>query len=418
MKPNSISLKKVKFPTMYPYINTNFELKSLTNLSRIKTRKNTLNKKSTGYVKPKKDIKSQISQMSNEITHYSLKSMSTVDRITRMKTENDVLVTDLQKNVKDNLKNKKKATASFQDLIDIYFNKGYRIPNFQSKKTNLFNQNPLMENKKNIEYFYEKTKGENEPQGEFDLDTYDEKNYKYLNKLNYYVQQCQNFVGGKTKCKEAPMKRKITRMRTYTKDNEECSKDIELLKSNLKEEEAHHKICYTSLSLKTKSHVKGEKRKRIINKPKRKSLIPSFARTATKFNTSTITAAHRTESTTFYSSAGFKTEPNESKIEHLYNLRNKLNFKEYIEAIEDYYQSEGIEIKRLTMDTLPYNFRHNFNVITNNVRDYNVTEIWGKNYNRLGRLGDCDGLLEENKNLDKGLQKLEYEYVNKFITIN
>ena len=114
MKPNSISLKKVKFPTMYPYINTNFELKSLTNLSRIKTRKNTLNKKSTGYVKPKKDIKSQISQMSNEITHYSLKSMSTVDRITRMKTENDVLVTDLQKNVKDNLKNKKKATASFK----------------------------------------------------------------------------------------------------------------------------------------------------------------------------------------------------------------------------------------------------------------------------------------------------------------
>ena len=95
-----------------------------------------------------------------------------------------------------------------------------------------------------------------------------------------------------------------------------------------------------------------------------------------------------------------------------------MNFKEYIEAIEDYYQSEGIEIKRLTMDTLPYNFRHNFNVITNNVRDYNVTEIWGKNYNRLGRLGDCDGLLEENKNLDKGLQKLEYEYVNKFITIN
>ena len=418
MKPNSISLKKVKFPTMYPYINTNFELKTLTNLSRIKTGKNTLNKKSTGYVKPKKDIKSQISQMSNEITHYSLKSMSTVDRITRMKTENDVLVTDLQKNVKDNLKNKKKATASFQDLIDIYFNKGYRLPNFQSKKTNLFNQNPLMENKKNIEYFYEKTKGENEPQGEFDLDTYDEKNYKYLNKLNYYVQQCQNFVGGKIKCKKAPLKQKITRMKTYTKDNEECSKDIEILKSNLKEEETHHKICYTSLSLKTKSHVKGEKRKRIIKKPKRKSPIPSFTRTATKFNTSTITAAHRTASTNFYSSFGFKTEPNESKIEHLYNLRKKLNFKEYIEAIKDYYQSEGIEIKKLTFDTLPNNFRHNFNVITKTVRDYNVTDIWGKNYNRLGRLGDCDDLLEENQKLDKGLRKLEYEYVNKFITIN
>ena len=116
-------LKKFRAKKMYPYLNIHISLKVEMNLSKRQKQRSTTDKKSSNYVKPLKDIKSQITAMSKEITSFSINNMSNKDKLTRLKTDNDFLVTDLHQNID---KSKKELQTCFKDLMIQYTHKGYK----------------------------------------------------------------------------------------------------------------------------------------------------------------------------------------------------------------------------------------------------------------------------------------------------
>lgn len=406
-------LKKFRSKKMYPYLNIHISLKVAMNLSKKQKQRSTTDKKSSNYVKPLKDIKSQITAMSKEITSISINNMSNKDKLTRLKTDNDFLVTDLHQNID---KSKKEVETCFKDLMIQYTRKGYKISNF-TKTSNLFNLNPLLESKKEIDSFYNNKKIKTINPDEDTLYS-DEKNFMYLNKLNNTVRKINNGTKNKdfTLNESQLFEKKLKKRKKIFEENIQYSKDIINLQKNIEDESKKYNSIIKK-STKGIYKLKGWDFNQKLSKRKA-TFEPSFTQTLSNFNKSTL---YSKKSTTIGSNFYTVTEssrndnPEMSKIEKLYKLKDTLNFDDFVRAIEDYYDYENKQIAPLNKGNIPQYFKHTFNSLNKTIQNYNVSEKFKKYYNKLGKLSQYSQLIEQNEKVDNTLGQLGYSYIDKYI---
>jgi hypothetical protein len=65
----------------------------------------------------------------------------------------------------------------------------------------------------------------------------------------------------------------------------------------------------------------------------------------------------------------------------------------------------------MTLDNFPKEMDYEINRIKQNVNNYNIGEIWGPIYNRIGKLDRLNVISDDLENVDKHLGKIDYEYV-------
>ena len=141
------------------------------------------NSKSTSKRKNKRDVlNNQISTLSYLIDKYTHSSKKNLYIIKKLKEENQHLINELNAHILNKSFFSKTTEQVFQDLVDKYRKRGYKIPNLTIEK-NLFAKNPLIiESKQDVDDYY---KNSIKNYGEFikDIDKYNEKNWVFLNKM-------------------------------------------------------------------------------------------------------------------------------------------------------------------------------------------------------------------------------------------
>ena len=102
-------------------------------------------------------------------------------------------------------------------------------------------------------------------------------------------------------------------------------------------------------------------------------------------------------------------------LEELYNQTKFIDLKKYknIESdIEDYFSIKyNRPVSTMTLDNFPKEMDYEINRIKQNVNNYNIGEIWGPIYNRIGKLDRLNVISDDLENVDKHLGKIDYEYV-------
>jgi hypothetical protein len=389
--------------------------------------------------------------MSNTIQSYSKKNNYNIELISKLKSENNMLIKQLNKNIvnKKNTELNQSIEKIFKDLIPIYKNRGYKIPDL-TLKHNLFNRNPLIiETRKDVNRFYE---NHEVTKGDFivDVENVNEKNFKYLKKVEKILfnakknsQQLQN-ENVKKKVREAQIQQldkiiKIEQEKEQEKVNlEDCSKlkkDIEKVKLSLNQLDKQEKRSQIKIE---NNFVFGnlDFKKMLINRIKKIKNKPNSSKVLnTLFDSSISNKRHNTISSTTISSV-MKGNPklikekknvlftsllklNKSKkkknLEELYNQTKFIDLKKYknIESdIEDYFSIKyNRPVSTMTLDNFPKEMDYEINRIKQNVNNYNIGEIWGPIYNRIGKLDRLNVISDDLENVDKHLGKIDYEYV-------
>ena len=438
----------LKKPEQYPYININ------SNVFLEEIKKHKLSPKSHEKKISNHDIKGQINRMSNTIQSYSKKNNHNIDIVSQLKSENKMLIKQLNKNIvnKKNTELNQSIEKIFKDLIPIYKNRGYKIPDL-TLKHNLFNRNPLIiETRKDVNRFYE---NHEITKGDFivDVENVNEKNFKYLKKVEKILfnakknsQQFQN-ENVKKKVREAQIEQldkiiKIGKEKEQEKVNlEDCSKlkkDIEKVKLSLNEldkEEKRRQIkieknfFFENLDFKKMLMNRINK---IKNKANSSKVLNSF------FDISRTNKRHNTVNSTTISSIAKKSpklvkgikhlllttinKKNASKkknIEELYNQTKYMDLKNYrtIEfEIEDYFKTKyNRPVSTMTLDNFPKEMDYEINRIKQNVNNYNIGDIWSSVYNRIGKLDRLNSVSDNLETVDKHLTKIDYDYVRQTV---
>ena len=140
----------------------------------------------------KDDISNQISSLSYLLSDYTKTSTKNLKLINELKTENDLLLSELDNNLQKSALFNKKTDEVFHDLIVQYSNKGYKIPNLD-RSHNLFKRTPLLiENKEDVDVYYQ---DDPTTKGNFitDINDFKEKNWVFLNKLNKECHKAKTF---------------------------------------------------------------------------------------------------------------------------------------------------------------------------------------------------------------------------------
>ena len=139
------------------------------------------------------DLNSQISSLSCLIDKYTYSSKRNLYIIKTLKEENQHLINELNSHILKKSFFSKTTEQVFQDLIDLYKKKGYKIPNLTIEK-NLFSKNPLLiESKQDVDDYY---RNNIKKSGEYivDIDKYNEKNWVFLNKINKQFVKSYDFT--------------------------------------------------------------------------------------------------------------------------------------------------------------------------------------------------------------------------------
>ena len=436
----------LKKPEQYPIININSNV-FLDGITKHKISSKSHEKKISNH-----DIKGQINRMSNTIQSYSKRNNYNLALISLLKSENNMLIKQLDNNIikKKNVALNQSIEKIFKDIIPIYKKRGYKIPDL-TLKHNLFNRNPLIiETRKDVNRFYE---NHEVTKGDFivDVENVNEKNFKYLKKVEKILfnakknsQQLQN-ENVKKKVREAQIQQldkiiKIEQEKEQEKVNlEDCSKlkkDIEKVKLSLNQLDKQEKRSQIKIE---NNFVFGnlDFKKMLINRIKKIKNKPNSSKVLnTLFDSSISNKRHNTISSTTISSV-MKGNPklikekkknvlltsllklNKSKkkknLEELYNQTKFIDLKKYknIESdIEDYFSIKyNRPVSTMTLDNFPKEMDYEINRIKQNVNNYNIGEIWGPIYNRIGKLDRLNVISDDLENVDKHLGKIDYEYV-------
>jgi hypothetical protein len=186
------------------------------------------------------------------------------------------MIKDLHNNIVKNRVIKNTTNEIFHDLILEYKNKGYKIPNL-SLKNNLFKKNPLLiETKKDVEVFYDKC---NEIKGAFitDIETVEEKNFVYLNKLKKIVEiQKEKISSENNKLKQQTKNIEYEKIEKILEENrkereknylienlEKYKNDVKIIKNTIKNFENEEK----------EKKIKPKEQMNILNSPLFKTLF-------------------------------------------------------------------------------------------------------------------------------------------------
>ena len=219
---------------------------------------------------------------------------------------------------------------------------------------------------------------------------------------------------------------------------EDCSKlkkDIEKVKLSLNQLDKQEKRSQIKIE---NNFVFGnlDFKKMLINRIKKIKNKPNSSKVLnTIFDSSISNKRHNTISSTTISSV-MKGNPklikekknvlltsilklNKSKkkknLEELYNQTKFIDLKKYknIESdIEDYFSIKyNRPVSTMTLDNFPKEMDYEINRIKQNVNNYNIGEIWGPIYNRIGKLDRLNVISDDLENVDKHLGKIDYEYV-------
>lgn len=439
--------KLLKKPEDYPYIhlNSNLFLKEIDNF-----RTKSFDKKVSKY-----DIRGQIKRMSDTIQTYSKKNNKSLKLINSLKSENDMLIEQLNNNIVKNRVFNQSVEQIFRDLIPIYKNRGYKIPDL-SLKHNLFSINPLIiETRNDVNRFYE---NHDITKGDFiiDVENVDEKNFQYLKKLekicfNYKKNSQLQNDKIKKKVREAEIERldkflKMEKEKVQKKENKvdyhQLKKDIDKIKLSLIELDKEKKRGEVKIEEKCVFENLDFK-KMLISKIKKikfkrgSSSKADFASNNSKTITSTTNETNRLK----YlgkSSKGIKQllltsiknieEKKRKKnkrndiLQNLYEKTYNTDFKKYNniqDEVEDYFKYKYERpVSQMTIDNLPREMSYEINKIKLNANTYSVGENWKSLYNRIGKLDRITKISGNIENLDEHLKKIDYSYVKQTISNN
>ena len=137
----------------------------------------------------KNSIKYEIQKMRHLVGKFSKEAQENLNQIDNSKRQNAPLISEL----KEKLKFSDNSQDFMTILVEKYKKKGYKIPILDVTTKNLFNKNPLLSKSKyDLEDYYQKEK-ELKTQNENinDLDCYNEKYWRYLNKVR---EECFDYV--------------------------------------------------------------------------------------------------------------------------------------------------------------------------------------------------------------------------------
>ncbi len=439
--------KLLKKPEDYPYIqlNSNLFLKEIDNF-----RTKSFDKKVSKY-----DIRGQIKRMSDTIQTYSKKNNKSLKLINSLKSENDMLIEQLNNNIVKNRVFNQSVEQIFRDLIPIYKNRGYKIPDL-SLKHNLFSINPLIiETRNDVNRFYE---NHDITKGDFiiDVENVDEKNFQYLKKLekicfNYKKNSQLQNDKIKKKVREAEIERldkflKMEKEKVQKKENKvdyhQLKKDIDKIKLSLIELDKEKKrgevkieenCVFENLDFKKMLISKIKKIKFKRGSSSKADVVSNNSKTIA----STINETNRLK----YlgkSSKGIKQllltsiknieEKKRKKnkrndiLQNLYEKTYNTDFKKYNniqDEVEDYFKYKYERpVSQMTIDNLPREMSNEINKIKLNANTYSVGENWKSLYNRIGKLDRITKISGNIENLDEHLKKIDYSYVKQTISNN
>ena len=214
----------------------------------------------------KNDIRSQILSLTYKLNDYTKKSNKNLKLINKLKTENDLLISELNNNIQKSSFFNKTTREIFHDLVAQYEYKGYKIPNL-SHSHNLFKRSPLLiENKNDVDMYY---KDDPSTKGRFinDMSNFKEKNWLFLNKVNkqcnkikaYYSLNGYNGTSSKQLAYQddyfshSELNQMEEEKQKYI---ENLLKDINRLKKTIKKEEKDHLILSFEIKKKQKNYNK------------------------------------------------------------------------------------------------------------------------------------------------------------------
>ena len=393
--------------------------------------------------------------MSDTIQTYSKKNNKSLKLINSLKSENDMLIEQLNNNIVKNRVFNQSVEQIFRDLIPIYKNRGYKIPDL-SLKHNLFSINPLIiETRNDVNRFYE---NHDITKGDFiiDVENVDEKNFQYLKKLekicfNYKKNSQLQNDKIKKKVREAEIERldkflKMEKEKVQKKENKvdyhQLKKDIDKIKLSLIELDKEKKrgevkieenCVFENLDFKKMLMSKIKK----IKFKRGSSSKADFASNNSKTIASTTNETNRLK----YlgkSSKGIKQllltsiknieEKKRKKnkrndiLQNLYEKTYNTDFKKYNniqDEVEDYFKYKYERpVSQMTIDNLPREMSYEINKIKLNANTYSVGENWKSLYNRIGKLDRITKISGNIENLDEHLKKIDYSYVKQTISNN
>ena len=214
----------------------------------------------------KSDIRSQILSLTYKLNDYTKESNKNLKLIDGLKTENDLLISELNNNIQKSSFFNKTTREIFHDLVAQYEYKGYKIPNL-SHSHNLFKRTPLLiENKNDVDMYY---KDDPSTKGRFinDMNNFKEKNWLFLNKVNkqcnkikaYYSINGYNVASSKELAyhdeyfSHSELKQMEEDRHKYITN---LLKDINRLKKTLEKEEKEHLILSFEIKKRQKNFNK------------------------------------------------------------------------------------------------------------------------------------------------------------------
>lgn len=453
-----IKLRNYKLIKRYPLLNTNI---SSTHIKKMNLSNNKHIKFKPAPLKNNKilSISKQISQMENNINFFSYKNRAHLDYLEKTRDDTKTLTHDLHKYITKNTNFNQKATKSFEDIIDSYINKGYKIPNFHSQTNNIFKMNPLLDNDKNIQtYYYSHLR--TSPQNKRpiyknlscnEIIPFKDKKYKYLTKISKEIQNTKNNKNKDNNNDEQLLlqrllNRRATRRKgttyiqlSFDEDNMELTKEIEMISNLLDSEEFQdnktnaYRTTFTSHNNNStipyemsESTCYSFTRKGVDKKNKfkqRKTMIAPFIYRPnqtvkfTTLNRSSKKGTLRSTNSIALSLAPFRSRENNSihKLSRIYGMKEKMGDFAYMEMVGDYYENKGIKKKapKNTEDFKEY-CQNAFKNIKYKLDVYNTKEVWKTNYSRLGIFNKRRSKFDAIEKLDNDLGKLDQKYVKTF----
>ena len=92
------------------------------------------------------------------------------------------------------------------------------------------------------------------------------------------------------------------------------------------------------------------------------------------------------------------------------------NYRTIEFEIEDYFKTKyNRPVSTMTLDNFPKEMDYEINRIKQNVNNYNIGEIWGPIYNRIGKLDRLNSVSDNLETVDKHLKKIDYDYVRQTV---
>ena len=443
----NIDLKSplLKKPEIYPYINmkTTIFFNNLTNSGLEKKYKKIINpySKKSKSVEKKYNISYQINELGKQLFDYTKKNLEAINKIQTINNGTKDMIKDLHNNIVKNRVIKNTTNEIFHDLILEYKNKGYKIPNL-SLKNNLFKKNPLLiETKKDVEVFYDNC---NEIKGDFitDIETVEEKNFVYLNKLKKIVEiQKEKISSENNKLKQKAKNNENEKIDKILEENRK-EREKNYLIENLEKYKNDVKIIKNTI----KNFENEEKEKKIIpkeqmnilNSPLFKTLFHKKIKSlqekknkkkGTLFNTiSTYISSNGGSSPTLknfnqilLTTIKKRSNKQNNKIEkqkQLNSLYNKLKSSEFYELkklnnnIENYFIKNNKKISFINLNNYPLEMSQSIKEMKSINAKYNVINDFQQSYNLIGKLGRFNKHIKSLTEVNYNLNNIDKYYVS------